>query len=61
VTLPLQTSFTLATRGAGLHEFTPEVARWVAGSGARTALLTLFVRHTCPCAAAGSSEEDCER
>lgn len=37
-----QTRFTIATNGAGLYEFTPEVAQWVEGSG----LLTLFIRHT---------------
>jgi secondary thiamine-phosphate synthase enzyme len=34
------------TPGRGLHEVTPEVARWVAGQGVATALLTLFLRHT---------------
>ena len=38
----MQTTFAIETRGAGLYEFTGEVARWVAGDG----LLTLFVRHT---------------
>lgn len=37
-----QTRFTIATNGAGLYEFTPEVVQWVEGSG----LLTLFIRHT---------------
>jgi secondary thiamine-phosphate synthase enzyme len=37
-----QTSFTIATHGAGLYEFTDRVAAWVQGSG----LLTLFIRHT---------------
>ncbi|QRF67331.1 YjbQ family protein [Ponticoccus alexandrii] len=37
-----QTRFTIETWGAGLFEFTPEVAQWVEGSG----LLTLFIRHT---------------
>lgn len=36
----------LATRGKGLYEFTGEVLDWVAGSGIRSGLLTLFVRHT---------------
>jgi len=36
----------LATRGKGLYEFTGEVLGWVAGSGIRNGLLTLFVRHT---------------
>ena len=30
----------------GLHEFTDSVAEWIAGSGIRTGLLTLFCRHT---------------
>ena len=38
----MQTTFTLHTRGPGLYEITPEVARWVRGDG----LLTLFIRHT---------------
>ena len=42
----MQTEFTISTRGAGLHEFTGQVADWVARSAAGTGLLTLFVRHT---------------
>lgn len=38
----MQTSFTIATNGPGLYEFTANVAEWVTGSG----LLTLFVQHT---------------
>lgn len=38
----MQTTFTIETRGPGLHEFTRDVADWVKGTG----LLTLFVRHT---------------
>jgi len=38
----MQTTFTITTRGAGLYEFTREVANWVVGDG----LLTLFVKHT---------------
>ena len=41
-----QTTIAIATRGPGLHEFTAEVMRFVAASGVRTGLLTLFVRHT---------------
>jgi secondary thiamine-phosphate synthase enzyme len=41
-----RTTFILATNGPGLHEFTGEVAAWVAGSGVEAGLLTLFVRHT---------------
>ena len=37
---------TLRTRGRGLHEITPAVARWCEESGLRTGLLTAFVRHT---------------
>ena len=31
---------------AGLHEFTDSAAKWVAGSGIDTGLLTIFCRHT---------------
>lgn len=41
-----QTTLTLRIPGAGLHEFTAEVARFVRDSGLETGLLTLFVRHT---------------
>jgi len=34
------------TRGAGLHEITPQVVGWVDGQGLQTGLLTLFCRHT---------------
>lgn len=40
-----QATFTLATAGAGLVEFTDQVAGWVAEVGG-DGLLTLFVRHT---------------
>jgi secondary thiamine-phosphate synthase enzyme len=39
-------ALTLRTRGRGLHEITDAVARWVAESGLRLGLLTVFVRHT---------------
>ena len=42
----LATTFTLATPGRALVEFTHEVARWVGESGIETGLLTLFCRHT---------------
>ncbi len=42
----MQTAFTLSTAGAGLYEFTDEVADWLASTGVRDGLLTLFVRHT---------------
>lgn len=38
----MHTSFSIQTRGAGLTEFTNQVAAWVHGTG----VLTLFVRHT---------------
>ena len=37
---------TIATPGAGLHDITRDVTRWVSGTGIVTGLLTLFVRHT---------------
>jgi len=40
----LQTEFEIETRGAGLVEFTGQVARWVSGQG--DGMLTLMVRHT---------------
>lgn len=42
----IQHQFTVETRGKGLHAFTHPVERWVAESGMRDGLLTLFVRHT---------------
>ena len=38
-----QTTFEIATRGPGLHDFTDEVANWLPK---RDGVLTLFVRHT---------------
>ncbi len=38
----MHTTFTIATTGPGLYEFTRQVAGWVTGDG----LLTLFVQHT---------------
>ena len=38
----MQTAFTINTTGAGLYEFTDDVARWVAEEG----IVTLFVQHT---------------
>ena len=38
-----QTTFEIATRGPGLHEFTDIVASWLPD---RDGVLTLFVRHT---------------
>jgi secondary thiamine-phosphate synthase enzyme len=42
----MQTVFSIRTAGAGLHEFTDEVVRFVRESGLREGLLTLFVQHT---------------
>ncbi len=42
----MQTVFSIRTSGAGLHEFTDEVVRFVRESGLREGLLTLFVQHT---------------
>lgn len=42
----MQAEFSVSTRGAGLYEFTRDVARWVASTGRSEGLLTLFVRHT---------------
>jgi len=42
----MKTVFDIPTRGTGLYEFTPDVARWLAESDAQDGLLTLFVRHT---------------
>jgi secondary thiamine-phosphate synthase enzyme len=42
----LHHGFDIPTRGRGLYDFTAEVARWLADSGIRDGLLTLFVRHT---------------
>jgi secondary thiamine-phosphate synthase enzyme len=42
----LQAVIEIATRGAGLHEFTEEVTRFVRESGRAQGLLTLFVQHT---------------
>ena len=43
---PMQTDFTIATRGPGLYEFTAQLRDWVARAGCSDGLLTLFVRHT---------------
>lgn len=40
------TELHFATPGRGLHEITRDVARWVAGQGMDTGLLTVFCRHT---------------
>lgn len=38
----MQTTFEITTSGAGLYEFTRDVASWITGSG----VLTLMIRHT---------------
>lgn len=40
----MQADFAIQTDGAGLYEFTPDVADWL--KGAQDGLLTLMVRHT---------------
>ena len=40
----MQTSFEINTSGAGLYEFTNQVAEWLDGHG--DGLVTLFIRHT---------------
>jgi secondary thiamine-phosphate synthase enzyme len=40
------TTLTVRTPGRGLVEVTREVRQWVAGTGLRDGLLTLFIRHT---------------
>ncbi len=42
----MHTIITVRTSGAGLHEFTGEVERFVGQSGVGEGLLTLFVQHT---------------
>jgi secondary thiamine-phosphate synthase enzyme len=37
---------TIATKGKGLVEITPQVKHWVAEQGIATGLLTLYCRHT---------------
>lgn len=41
-----RTTLDIPTRGRGLLEITRPVADWVAATGLREGLLTLFVRHT---------------
>ena len=36
----------IATRGKGLYPFTPDAAQWVASTGVRNGLLTVFLQHT---------------
>jgi len=45
--LPIAThKLTIATRGKGLYEITPEIAHWVNGATVKEGLLTVFVQHT---------------
>ncbi len=53
-------TFVIATRGAGLYEFTDRVRDWCAGKG--DGLLTLFVRHTsCSLAIQENADPDVRR
>lgn len=36
----------IGTRGKGLYELTARVREWVAGTGIRTGLVTLYIQHT---------------
>lgn len=40
------TTFDVSTPGRGLTDITPQVARWLAGTGITAGLVTLFIRHT---------------
>lgn len=42
----LQETIEIATRGAGLYEFTPALRRMISGSGIGTGLVTAYCRHT---------------
>ena len=39
-------TLTVNTRGRGFNDITPAIAQWVAGTGLRTGVLTIFCRHT---------------
>ncbi|HRE88066.1 MAG TPA: YjbQ family protein, partial [Myxococcota bacterium] len=41
-----QRSFTVTTRGSGLHDITSELVRALAGSPIKTGACDVFVRHT---------------
>ena len=43
---PFHHKLQVATRGKGLYPFTREVAQWVASTGVRDGLLTVFIQHT---------------
>jgi secondary thiamine-phosphate synthase enzyme len=36
----------VSTKGKGLYEISDQVAQWVAGTGLKTGLLTVFIQHT---------------
>lgn len=38
--------FEINSRGKGLYDFTAAVVQWLAGTGIRDGILTLFIRHT---------------
>jgi secondary thiamine-phosphate synthase enzyme len=42
----LQETIEIATRGAGLYEFTPALRRMISASGIGTGLVTAYCRHT---------------
>jgi secondary thiamine-phosphate synthase enzyme len=42
----LSHQITFTTRGKGLYAVTRSIASWLAGSGIRQGLLTLFIQHT---------------
>lgn len=44
--MSIQTTFEIRTNGAGLYEFTQDVAAWVHEQRQNSGLLTLFVQHT---------------
>jgi secondary thiamine-phosphate synthase enzyme len=39
-------TFTIATRGKGLYEFTSTLSEWISSQKMQTGLLTIFCRHT---------------
>ncbi|MFN7572400.1 MAG: secondary thiamine-phosphate synthase enzyme YjbQ [Betaproteobacteria bacterium] len=41
-----QAPLRIATPGRGFVEITPQIARWLDGTGIRDGLLTIFIRHT---------------
>jgi len=43
---PVQGTLGFSTPGQGLSEITGEIARWIAGQGIATGLLTIYCQHT---------------